>query len=125
MSNEPQGKGHWQQVEGGGPSFVTLGISGAGKWMLCTETLQSESLEKTFSSHLCQGLSQLWGPSQGQPQQLGAGSITGQNRQQPQQAALQEAWDHGDRPRLSSPSLAQCMRLAAQKSGFRFLFPKG
>ena len=61
------------------------------------------------SSRLCQGLSQLWGPSQGQPHQVGAVSIAGKNRQQPQESALGESWDPGEPPRVPSASLAPCV----------------
>lgn len=87
-SNEAQCKGHWQQVKLAGPSLVTQRIFWAGKGMLWTETLQRKSLENSLSPHLCQGLSHLWGSFQAWPQTVGAGSIAGQNRQQPQQAAL-------------------------------------
>ena len=66
-------------------------------------------LEKSFSPPLSQGLSQLWGPSQGQPHQVGAVSIAGKNRQQPQESALGESGDPGEPPRVPSASLAPCV----------------
>ncbi|KAJ7404948.1 hypothetical protein BTVI_70646 [Pitangus sulphuratus] len=77
------------------PSFLK---SILGHLQLCLQNLQElnrvPGAQRTTDEPLRvqKDLSQLWSTSQGQPHWVGAITMAGHNRQQPQELALQESW---------------------------------